>query len=233
MHLFLIRHGQSQNNANANLSSRVSDPALTEIGQRQAETLAEYIAAHHHLFGFTHLYASPMLRALQTAAPIARALNMPVQVWPDICEFGGVYLDAEGYPQGVAQPGLTRSAILEHFPFAQLPDSITDDGWWTMITSRESYSHALMRVVRVHEALCERIDRGERIALVSHGMFIDALLKALLHKLPTRPEELYFMHGNAAITHVQLEANADAHYTEMMFHHINSRLHLPPELWTG
>jgi 2,3-bisphosphoglycerate-dependent phosphoglycerate mutase len=233
MHLFLIRHGQSQNNANPDLSTRVSDPALTEIGQRQAETLAEYIEEHQQHFGFTHLYASPMLRALQTAAPIARRLNMPVHVWPDICEFGGVYLDSEGHPQGIAQPGLTRSTILEHFPFAQLPDSITDNGWWTMVTQRESFSHAVMRVVRVHEALAARITQGERIALVSHGMFIDSLLKALLHKLPTSPEQLYFMHGNTAVTHVQLEARAGEYYTEMMFHYINNRIHLPADLWTA
>ncbi|MFQ3674733.1 MAG: histidine phosphatase family protein, partial [Aggregatilineales bacterium] len=92
---------------------------------------------------------------------------------------------------------------------------------------------AVMRVVRVHESLIQRINHGERIALVSHGMFIDSLLKALLHKLPTQPEQLYFMHGNTAVTHIQLEAKADAYYTEMMFHYINNRIHLPPDLWTA
>ena len=42
--LFFIRHGQSTNNALADPTQRVQDPELTELGQIQAERVAEYLS---------------------------------------------------------------------------------------------------------------------------------------------------------------------------------------------
>ena len=44
MELFIIRHGQSGNNALANIRDRSVDPPLTDLGERQAEMLGEYVA---------------------------------------------------------------------------------------------------------------------------------------------------------------------------------------------
>ncbi|NEM83779.1 histidine phosphatase family protein, partial [Escherichia coli] len=49
MHLLLIRHGQSENNAFASQSvetyqqGRKPDPELTELGRRQAQALGKWI----------------------------------------------------------------------------------------------------------------------------------------------------------------------------------------------
>ena len=40
MELFLIRHGQSANNALGDVKGRDKDPELTELGEKQAECLA-------------------------------------------------------------------------------------------------------------------------------------------------------------------------------------------------
>ena len=45
-HLYLVRHGESANNALPN-HQRVADPSLTELGQKQAHNLA----AHYSDFG--------------------------------------------------------------------------------------------------------------------------------------------------------------------------------------
>ena len=84
MELYLIRHGQSTNNARwETLDGRstvpVSDPTLTEKGVRQAELLAEFLAfpkeneedfwrdpQNRHGFGLTHVYCSLMKRAIHT-----------------------------------------------------------------------------------------------------------------------------------------------------------------------
>jgi bisphosphoglycerate-dependent phosphoglycerate mutase len=48
MQLYIIRHGQSVNNAlwstTGSNENRVEDPELTEMGKRQAELVADYLA---------------------------------------------------------------------------------------------------------------------------------------------------------------------------------------------
>ena len=123
MELFLIRHGQSANNALADPALRVEDPLLTPVGELQAERTAAYLAARRHLHAdardggrpiFDRLYCSPMIRAMQTARPIARALGVPYEVWVEIHEIGGIYLDRDGRKVGYA--GQTRSQLLHRFP---------------------------------------------------------------------------------------------------------------------
>lgn len=45
MELYIIRHGQSQNNAIGNDTNRTMDPLLTELGKQQAEKLSEYLVS--------------------------------------------------------------------------------------------------------------------------------------------------------------------------------------------
>ena len=49
MDLFLIRHGESANNALTDISQRVADPELTAKGREQAERVAAYLAEGLHL----------------------------------------------------------------------------------------------------------------------------------------------------------------------------------------
>ena len=94
--LYLIRHGQSQNNAFAAESTtktteetpRTSDPSLTRAGYAQAKCVAGYLAQEadktdvrdvtpvENGHGIDKLYTSAMLRALETAQPIADALGL-------------------------------------------------------------------------------------------------------------------------------------------------------------
>src|SRR5687768_15915859 len=100
MRLYLIRHGQSSNNALYGKNPeyfenlRSHDPQLTETGQKQAALTAEYLsqASPDDAFDFTHLYVSPMIRAMDTAKPIAEALGIQPEIWLDIHEIGGLYL---------------------------------------------------------------------------------------------------------------------------------------------
>lgn len=84
--LYLIRHGQSENNARAGESTRTADPGLTHTGQVQAVRVASHLTREVDRTdvrdGFVteggyrigRLFCSPMLRALQTAQPIGEAL---------------------------------------------------------------------------------------------------------------------------------------------------------------
>ena len=73
MQLFLIRHGQP---AWVDDGINYDNPVLTDIGRRQAELTAQRVAD----LDVDHLLVSPLVRAQETAAPIAAALGVEVEI---------------------------------------------------------------------------------------------------------------------------------------------------------
>jgi broad specificity phosphatase PhoE len=83
--MILLRHGQSEFNLHFTATRRdpgIADPRLTELGHSQAEAAAEALADE----GIERIIVSPYSRALQTAAPIAAKLGVPVIVNPIVRE---------------------------------------------------------------------------------------------------------------------------------------------------
>jgi glucosyl-3-phosphoglycerate phosphatase len=83
--MILLRHGQSEFNLHFTVTRRdpgITDPKLTPLGHQQARAAAEAMRGQ----GIRRIIASPYTRALQTAAPIARALDVPVFVNPIVRE---------------------------------------------------------------------------------------------------------------------------------------------------
>jgi broad specificity phosphatase PhoE len=238
MELYIIRHGQSTNNALTNREDRGCDPPLTDLGRRQAELLAQHLATESQRvapgtrgyqepgFGITHLYCSPMWRALQTAQPIGKALGLVPEVWIDIHEWGGIFLDL-GEPEGiVGYPGKTRSEILEEFPNYILPEGITEEGWWSRdLEDRATFT---ARAIKVADALQERAQVGadERIAIVTHAGLSAFLMKALFRHL-TEPDIFWYHHYNTAFARIDLVSNEPLH-----LYYLNRADHLPPEMVT-
>lgn len=225
MELIFIRHGQSANNALTDPTQRVQDPPLTPTGQTQAARVADYIAAGKHLIGsgapaaerppLDRLYCSAMFRALQTAAPIGKALGLNPEVWIDIHEVGGIYLDR---PDGGADgfPGQNRVDIERMFPGYVVPKSVSDDGWWTggCETPEEGYA----RAAATAKILWQRAATDERVGLVTHGDYLSHLLKALLGI--EAGTALYLHHRNTALTRLHLHADGTAllYYTNHFGH---------------
>jgi 2,3-bisphosphoglycerate-dependent phosphoglycerate mutase len=235
MQLFIIRHAQSTNNALGDERLRDRDPELTELGERQAEILAEHLATGIERepaslqgedypqagYGITRLYCSPMWRALQTAQPVGRALGLKPEVWTDIHEQGGIYLDAADGRSRVGYPGKTRQEIEAAFVDYVLPDDITQGGWWNRGFEEKDDFHARAR--RVAEQLQAWATRDESIALVTHGGFTNALLKALFGHLPGR--RLFYFHHNTAITRLDFVDDE-----RLGIRYVNRVDHLPPDL---
>jgi glucosyl-3-phosphoglycerate phosphatase len=83
--MILLRHGQSEFNLHFTATRRdpgIVDARLTELGHAQAEAAARRLAGE----GIERIIASPYTRALQTAAPIARALGVKLLVNPIVRE---------------------------------------------------------------------------------------------------------------------------------------------------
>jgi 2,3-bisphosphoglycerate-dependent phosphoglycerate mutase len=246
MQLYIIRHAQSVNNALLeDITLRVRDPELTEVGHKQAQFLAQYLSnginledlvtypadaverTHHHPYQFTHLYCSAMHRSMQTARPVADALSMPPEIWVEVHEHGGIYLHENGTIQGYG--GLTRSQIESLFPTYTVPEVITEAGWWNPDYGQEDITSCHARAMRVAENLRQRATKpeasDETVAIVTHGTFIDSLLKAFTETLPGH--RYFHWHYNTGITRLDLRQNG-----QVVIRYINRVTHLPAELIT-
>jgi len=245
MQLYFIRHGQSINNAktsNPEIEEH-ADPFLTEIGIEQAEYLAKYLKEKQHItndkvrneqnqygFGFTHIYASLMERAVATAAPTVRALEtVPFSAWIDIHEEGGIYA-REKDNRFNALPGKPRSFFEKNFPELNLPDGYDESGWW-----HRPFESDEDRQPRADKVLAELIARHgnregqpeERIAIVSHGGFFVRLVSSML-KLSWRQGahgmRSWFYLNNCSISRF------DIHKDWFTIYYINRTDHLPSYL---
>ena len=241
MELFIIRHGQSANNALPNIRDREVDPPLTGLGERQAEMLAEYLARGETYdlaaantgntkvqlrqgFGITTLFTSPMYRSLQTVEPVGESLGLAPQIWTDIHEEGGMYLNHGGDEGLVGYPGRTRSEISSEFPRYHLPTGFNEAGWWNK--GHEDPSSLLVRATKVSEQLREmaaKKDKEDRVAIITHGIFMNALLKALFGQISGG--RMYYRHHNTAISRISMDGSDGG---EVQY--LNRIDHLTPEL---
>jgi len=88
--LYCVRHGESDYNVQGRLQGHSNLPALSPLGRRQSEAVATALAG----LPIEAVYASPLRRALQTAAIIADALGREVRTDPRLMEIDvGVFQD--------------------------------------------------------------------------------------------------------------------------------------------
>jgi ribonuclease H / adenosylcobalamin/alpha-ribazole phosphatase len=80
--LLLLRHGQTELSTQRRYSGR-GDPALTDVGRRQAHAAAQYLAQKGAIAA---VISSPLQRAYDTAVTAAKALGLDVTVDDDLVE---------------------------------------------------------------------------------------------------------------------------------------------------
>lgn len=151
--LVVIRHAQSEWNVRG-LWQGHADPPLSATGAGQADALARTLDGEP----IDRIESSDLLRARQTAAPLAAARGLVVHTDPLYRE-----LDLGAWS------GLTREQIatrgddvFESF-VSRSPDARAPGG--------ESRRALWDRAQRAVEALCRRCP-GERVAIVTHGGFV-------------------------------------------------------------
>lgn len=158
--VFLTRHAETA--TPTVFHGAESDIGLSDLGRRQAEAAAGWFAG----LGLTAVVSSGMLRARDTAAPIATACGVPHLVEPDlherrVGELGGKAFDLSAGPWAdtVArwQAGEVHHTTPGAESFAELRDRLLP---------------AWHRVVAAHA--------GGRPLVVAHGVVCKALLLSLL-----------------------------------------------------
>ena len=87
--LTFVRHAQSESNADGMVNTDVPGPGLTEEGRGQAQQIARQLARNK----YDGVYASNMIRAEQTAAPLAKELGEQVEVLPGLREVSAGWYD--------------------------------------------------------------------------------------------------------------------------------------------
>lgn len=241
MRLFFIRHGQSANNilwdSTGSNKGRSEDPELTEMGQMQAQLLAEFIrrkedetqkrgissGTERDSFGFTHLYTSLMVRSVATGTAIAKVVAIPLVAWEEVHECGGIYIDDEvtGLPCGL--PGKNRSYFETNYAHLILPESLNEEGWWNRpFEARQTRSE---RASLVLKTLLERHGgTDDRVAVVSHGAFYMELSRQIFQ---INNDQSWLMMNNTGISRFDFH---DSGEVTLVYH--NRTDHLPEDMIT-
>ncbi len=147
--LYLIRHGQSDGNAEGRFGGHGPTP-LSKLGQEQAERTAKALAKE----GVDVIYSSDLLRSVQTADALAKLIEKTVHQTTAFRE----------RHVGVLE-GLTFDESKQKFPrdyYALINRSVHH-----VITEGESYRHLLRRATTELRNIL-RNHQGERIAIFSH-----------------------------------------------------------------
>jgi broad specificity phosphatase PhoE len=157
--MILIRHGQSEFNLHfsaTRIDPGITDPKLTPLGHAQAEAAAETLAGA----GISRIIASPYTRAMQTAAPFARRLGLPVTISPLVRERFHFVCD-------IGSPVSSLRATWPEHDFGDLPET-----WWPAETETEA--EALVRATAFHAAMAAVPDHAGTL-VVTHWAFIRAM----------------------------------------------------------
>ncbi|HEX2575374.1 MAG TPA: histidine phosphatase family protein [Aquihabitans sp.] len=174
MELWLIRHALP---IRIDGGDAPADPGLAEEGVDQAERLASWWAP----FGADHVYASPMRRAQETAAPIAAALGVEVATVPDLREFDAhlpTYIPIEELR---ADPVAWQEAV---------------DAW--LSPEAEEQRQEFRRTVVAAVDAIGAAHPGERVAVVCHGGVINAYLSAVI----SLPGTMFFEPAYTSVSRV-------------------------------
>ncbi len=208
--ILLVRHGESVGNAEDRMQGQ-SDFPLSDTGRAQARRLGAWLA--ERALGWERLYASPLLRATETARLVHEAAGgPPPEVEPALAELRAGALE-----------GLTFEEIAEKFP-AYSTRAITALGDFEEYGG-ESYAAVQARAVALRQLLEARHRSGaERVLLVGHGGFNYQLLKQLVCE-PV-PRVCIVKMGNCSATLVRLRERRGTFIGELVFH-------VPVELMGG
>lgn len=197
----IIRHGQSTNNLLHQTSGtwvgRSPDPELTPLGHQQAAQLGQFFA-DERLVRPSVLITSLMLRAVQTAAPLAEALDVCLEGHLELNEVRGVYAGSPSEPEPHA--GSPASTLVGASGRLGLPDLADEDGWYRR--GVETPAGAVARAEKVVADLRSRFDdTDEVVAVVCHEWISQYLLRAALGVLtPENSEIPWFTLNNTATT---------------------------------
>ncbi|HEY0077144.1 MAG TPA: histidine phosphatase family protein [Pyrinomonadaceae bacterium] len=187
--VLLIRHGQSQGNAERRFGGHSPTP-LSERGRAQAEATARALASET----LAAIYSSDLLRAVETAEPLARSKGLEIRQTSAFRERSVGQMEGLTFEEAAEQYADEYGALLRR-------------DFDRVLLGGESYRQLLDRAAReLDRAISEHA--GGTIALFSHTGTICILALHLMGALdaPTlRP--VWIASSNCGITRFELHAD--------------------------
>ncbi len=183
--LIWVRHGEADSNRDGRFGGHSPVP-LTERGMAQAERTATAVMR----WAPTALVSSDLLRARQTAAPIAAATGLRLDLDPALRERSLGIFDGLSFGEAEAQyPELwKRLAARDH--------TVVPDGGETVDEVYQRMSAAIDRAVLLNP--------GGRVVVVSHGL---ALFHAFAHVTglgsPAAGHGVFVLVDNCSVSRVE------------------------------
>jgi broad specificity phosphatase PhoE len=187
--VLLIRHGQSEGNAARRFGGHTPTP-LSALGHRQAEATARALRAE----SITAIYSSDLMRAVETATPLALALNLQIRQSDAFRERGVGHME-----------GLTFEEAAQKFPDEYA--ALLRRDFEHVLSGGESYRQLLERAAHALDHAIAA-NQGSTIAVFSHTGTICILALHLLGALDApalRP--VWLTTANCGISRFDLRAD--------------------------
>ena len=201
--ILLLRHGQSEGNEGGRFGGQGPTP-LTALGRAQAAAAAAALADE----GLTAIYASDLVRAVETAEPIARTSGLPVETSAALRERSvGVFT------------GLTFAEAEQRYPehFAAMMRRESD----TCPPEGETHAECTARAVAFVERAVAR-HPGGRVLFVSHAATIYLVLLHVMGMDHARHAQRVWLRSDNCALH-RLKLSDSGLWTVLA---LNDRAHL-------
>jgi broad specificity phosphatase PhoE len=175
--MILLRHGQSEFNLHFTATRQdpgIVDARLTPLGHEQAEAAADTLC-HERI---SRIIVSPYTRTLQTAAPIARTLGVPVFV-------NSIVRERYKFACDIGSPRIELERDWPHHDFSTI-----EEVWWPAI---EETTESIIDRAHLFRAEMAALPDWSDTLVVSHWGFILSMTGASvingqwLRCDPTRP----------------------------------------------
>ncbi len=187
--ILLIRHGQSQGNAERRFGGHTATP-LSERGRREAEATAHALASE----SLSAIYSSDLSRAVETAMPLARLAGLEVERTEAFRERGVGVMEGLTFEEAATQHPDEYAALL-HRDFEHV------------LIGGESYRQTLDRAARkLDQIIAEHT--GGRIAVFTHTGTICILTLHLMGALDAPDlKPVWIATSNCGITRIDLRTD--------------------------
>jgi 2,3-bisphosphoglycerate-dependent phosphoglycerate mutase len=185
-HVLLIRHGQSEGNAERRFGGHTATP-LSPRGRRQAQATARALKDEE----LTAIYSSDLARAVETAQPLANLIGLPVNSTTAFRERSVGVMEGLTFENAAQQHPEQYAALLRR-------------DFEHVLTGGESYRQLLDRAWQKLDEIIEE-NKGGKLAVFSHTGTICILALHLMGALDA-PElkPVWITSANCGVTRFEL-----------------------------
>lgn len=187
--IYLVRHGQSEGNAERRFGGHSPTP-LSRRGRKQALLTARALANE----SITAIYSSDLLRATETAEPLAEALKLPINTTTAFRERSVGVMEGLTFAEAASTHPAEYEALLRRdFEY--------------VLAGGESYRQMLERSRAKLDEVIESC-AGGKIAIFSHTGTICILVLHLLGALDCEElKPVWISTANCGVSHFELRSD--------------------------